>query len=355
MKSNIFIPKKINVGFQERSDTYTKKLAYIIYFDEKGKLRKEASWKSWRNEKIDNEIHENNPTSGFVLNKKAGGYSTGWNHRQTYVRVYDPRGFEFEITVQNLLYILENTNSIKGKGLEGDFVYGWDGKDLVLIPTESPDYIDISNLNKIIHEKTYVKAKDLKIGGSYLAKDGVTLIYMGKFDEYCGWRNVEKSKTKSFFFYASSGSLVTMKSTSQKIISVVSDECADNYAELMDKLERNSTYSPVDSSKDEYIYYTLEEIEKALAGDVRYKYVYSDMSGKRERNEMMNYSGRFTYNGMKEIEQRRWVGYGRGYVNEKVMQRTRVEAESIEEMFNIVKPMWKKIYLANGKLYREEK
>ena len=34
MKSNIFIPQKINVGYQNRSDTYTGKLAYVIYYDE---------------------------------------------------------------------------------------------------------------------------------------------------------------------------------------------------------------------------------------------------------------------------------------------------------------------------------
>ena len=38
MKSNIFIPKRINVGYQNRSGTYTGKLAYIIYYDEKGTL-----------------------------------------------------------------------------------------------------------------------------------------------------------------------------------------------------------------------------------------------------------------------------------------------------------------------------
>ena len=35
MKSAIYIPKKINVGYQEREDTYTGKLAYVIYWDEK--------------------------------------------------------------------------------------------------------------------------------------------------------------------------------------------------------------------------------------------------------------------------------------------------------------------------------
>ena len=124
MNTTIFLPKTIKVGYQNRSDTYTGRLAYVIYYDQQNKLRKERSWEGWRDNKIEPQEFSNEPTSGFVLNKKVGGYDTGWNHRQTYTRVYDPRGFEFEITIPNLLYILENANSIKGKGLEGDFIYG---------------------------------------------------------------------------------------------------------------------------------------------------------------------------------------------------------------------------------------
>ena len=149
MNTNIFVPSKINVGFQNRQGTYTGKLAYVIYFDEKGKLRKQASWDGWRDANIPNEIYDNEPTEGFVLNKKVGGVeeSWGWDVRKTYTRIYDPRGFEFEITVPNLLWILENCNCIKGKGLEGQFVYGWDGKELVLVPVESPDYKEIQEKN----------------------------------------------------------------------------------------------------------------------------------------------------------------------------------------------------------------
>ena len=68
MKSNIFIPKTINVGYQERSGTYTGKLAYVIYYDQKGKLRKEASWNSWRDKNIPNDEFDNIPMEGFVLN-----------------------------------------------------------------------------------------------------------------------------------------------------------------------------------------------------------------------------------------------------------------------------------------------
>ncbi|GFN32442.1 hypothetical protein [Paenibacillus xylaniclasticus] len=189
MKSDIFIPKIIRVGFQNRSDTYTQRLAYVIYIDEKGKVRKETSWNLWRHKDIEPVDYPNEPISGFVLNKKVGGYSTGWNHRQTYTRVYDPRGFEFEITIPNLLYILENTNSIKGKGLEGEFVYGWSGSDLVLVPTASPDYLELSKLNDILHSKNHIKSKDLQLGRIYKTRNGEEWVYLGRFEgmQLSGW------------------------------------------------------------------------------------------------------------------------------------------------------------------------
>src|SRR5271170_5491801 len=102
----LFIPDKIKIGFQEREGTYTKKLAYVIYFDQKGVLRKEKSWESWRDKKIPALEFSNESTAGFVLNKGVGGQrcSYGWNARNEYIRVYDPRDFEFEISVANLLF-----------------------------------------------------------------------------------------------------------------------------------------------------------------------------------------------------------------------------------------------------------
>lgn len=69
MNTRAFIPQKIKVGFQERKDTYTGKLAYIIYWDNLGKLRKEKSWEGWRNSSIDSIDLSNKPTKGFILNK----------------------------------------------------------------------------------------------------------------------------------------------------------------------------------------------------------------------------------------------------------------------------------------------
>ena len=120
-KSQLIIPDKLKVGFQERDDTYTKKLAYVVWYDNKGVLRKETSWQSWRNKKINPLDIDNVPTEGFVLNKNAGGVGSNYGHydRIEKVRVYDPRGFEIEIDIPNLLFLLQECTSVKGKGLDG--------------------------------------------------------------------------------------------------------------------------------------------------------------------------------------------------------------------------------------------
>lgn len=182
MLSKMLIPKEIVVGYQERKDTYTGNLAYVIYKDLKGKLRKEASWSSWRDTNIDSDSFKNEPTSGFVLNKDVGGvkHSWGWNTRNSYIRVFDPRGFEFEITLPNLLFILQETSSIKGKGLEGEFVYAWDRADLVLLPTSSQEYINCTKYTS--NQVKKVTKKDMEPGCLYLMKDMRKGMYLGRHE-----------------------------------------------------------------------------------------------------------------------------------------------------------------------------
>lgn len=182
MDSQLFIPSKIKVGYNERNDTYTKRLAYVIYFDKKGVLRKETSWEGWRDKTIEANEYPNTPTEGFVLNKKAGGYSSGWNHRATYCRVYDPRGFEFEISIPNLLFILQECDAFKGKGLDGKFVYAWEGKDLVLLPASCQEFKDSFEYTELQGKK--VGAKDVVLGCSYKTKKQENWLYLGRFDYY---------------------------------------------------------------------------------------------------------------------------------------------------------------------------
>lgn len=370
MNSSIFVPKTINVGYQNRSGTYTGKLAYVIYYDEKGKLRKEASWNSWRDDKIPNDEFDNVPTEGFVLNKKAGDYSTGWDHRHAYCRVYDPRGFEFEITIENLLYILENANCIKGKGLEGEFIYGWDGKDLVLMPVESPDYKQISEFNKIIHNNESIKAKDLIIGATYLTKNNENWIYMGKFeayDQYGNWEN----KGKHLWFWRGSYFEHYRSMPKNKFIKCIDDKCNEKYVNIFDKLEGEPEYSPYASSKNEYKYFTLDEF-KEEHGDYwrRSRFISEYYSGNKcvfdtckQDNDLYiirkiqivhNYypfeedvevtdifptiskmvkSNRYPY---KDIEEKHMIPV------------------TLEKIFEVMKPMYIQKYLANGREYKKE-
>lgn len=364
MKSNIFIPKKINVGFQSRNDTYTKKLAYIIYFDEKGVLRKEKSWESWRDKTIDNVIFDNVHTSGFVLNKKTGDYVSDWNHRQAYVRVYDPRDFEFEITIENLLYILENCTSTKGKGLEGDFTYGWDGKDLILMPIESPDYIEISEFNDVLHEKKTIKAKDLIIGATYKTKQNQEWIYIGKY-EYHGWRSNSK---KQFWFYTNTnkeeGSFTQMTALGDKLIQVIDSNCYENYAELFDELECRSDYSPVDNTKDKYEFYNLDHFtetinDKILKRDYRWATakVYCNLNNNHKTLITISRKNGDDSNLLiatkKSIKKEKYkIHYWGNAEQERDVEYDEIicESNNIEEILNNIHPQYKNIYLENGKL-----
>ena len=398
----IYIPKRINVGYNNRSDTYTGKLAYVIYYDEKGKLRKEASWQSWRNKDIPNTEYDNVPTEGFVLNKKVGDYSTGWDHRKSYCRVYDPRGFEFEITIENLLYILQNTTSTVGKGLEGDFVYGWDGKDLILIPTCSPDYQSIMKYSSIVNNNNHIKVKDLKIGATYLDKANDKYVYMGKFDrwnhcykkdgklfeyeyqmiDYCLKNNIKPDEIiegcyswnrketwnpdeegqmpfeKCHVFYKENesdrnGSFLWVKSLGNKFISCIDDNCREYYADLFDRLECTTNYSPIDESKDNNIYYSFDEFKDYVNKNIfrmRGVSIYTNDSHvniyKKEKSEDCCY---ILYNDDDALKYGFMIDRRNYYATTKSMIPV-----TLEEIFKRIKPYYKEVYLANGRLLRRE-
>lgn len=179
----LYIPKKIKIGFQKRSGTVGEGLlGYVIYIDDKGKLRKETSWQGWRDQKIEPVEYDNVPTPGFIINEaiQRGGWDW-YSDTVTKVRIYDSRGFEFEITAQNLISVLMHTDCLK-RGLDGEFVYAWAGKDLVLLPTNSQEYQEAVRFTTLQRQK--VSSKELKPGFAYLDKNQNTCIYLGHFPYY---------------------------------------------------------------------------------------------------------------------------------------------------------------------------
>lgn len=402
MKSTLFLPKKIKIGYQNRTDTYTKKLAYVIYYDNKGMLRKEKSWESWRDKSIEPDEFDNIPTEGFVLNKKVGDYADRWGHRQAYTRVYDPRGFEFEITIENLLYILENTSCIKGKGLEGEFVYAWDGKELVLIPTCSPDYKDIVEYNEILQEKKKFNSKNLIPGATYLTRNNDEEVYLGRYPVYgtvyvleekefptyakminwseknnipCYPRNsythiyeprysekIGQTQKEYWFACKSKKSYyddtliwrVCHYKTTSHIIDIVNEQSHSEFAELIDLMESNKDYSPYDSSKDEYIIEPFEKF-KEKCKNIRY----------RAMCYVKDSIGYFNISLMKNDDKicvDKWDGNSATNIRkEKMFPNTPSKYNgvvdyipfTIEEFYEKFQPYYKNEYLENGKLWRK--
>lgn len=181
MQKNLFIAPKLKIGYQNRSGTYDGKLSYIIYFDEKGKLRKEASWKTWCEESLGSHEFENVPTKGLMLNKQIvrDAYSFGhYANGRTMARIYDPRGFEFEITIENFFGICSTHDLIKGE-IVGEFVYAWDGTELVLLPVNSQQYKEAIIFTE--NKNVKMKSADLEVGYKYLTKLNKEVTYIGKY------------------------------------------------------------------------------------------------------------------------------------------------------------------------------
>lgn len=249
MKSQLFIPEKIKVGYVTRNDTYSKKLAYVIYYDSKGVLRKETSFEGWRDKNIQTDEFENKPSSGFVLNKgilRDGYYGNGHNM----VRVYDERGIEFEITVGNLLFILMTTNCNK-RELEGEFVYSWNGKELVLLPTGCEEYQSSANYTKLQDKK--IGVKNLVAGCSYKTKRQEDLIYLGKFDYYTIIRadhphhnQYYNNCIKMHIFVDETNNIVPLTNLSTLAVQNT-DIPVSNYAEYMDMFYNSRFGSPIES------------------------------------------------------------------------------------------------------------
>ena len=261
----IFIPETCRVGFQERDDTFAKKLAYVIYYDAKGKLRKEVSWESWRHKPGGTKGYgkgspltvdvapydfENVPTSGFVLNKGHTRYAwSSFGSKTTVIRIYDPRGIEFEVTPENLVALLMHTDC-SHREIQGELVYAWCGTELMLLPCASEEYQSAMNYTNL--QGTRVSANDLKEGFTYVTKHEEHLVYLGRHmwyettNQYDDKRKARIGKKQHIFYdpnwdtgkesWEKKPKFRPVKSVSSVIAKQISDGCHDEYANLVDAL-----------------------------------------------------------------------------------------------------------------------
>lgn len=225
--------------------------------------------------------YDNEPLDGFVLNRKAGGYSTGWNYRQTYCRVYDPRGFEFEISIPNLLYILENASSTVGKGLEGKFIYGWEGKDLVLVPENAPEYKEMIKFTELQTKK--VSKKELIPGGIYITSQNEKVTYLEESHQY-DYKGV-RTDSKVLWFYISS-KYSRIDTLAINTIKEYTGEIDEEYATHMEKLYQDNYHSPKKIAKVSYAPLTASELTEKCS-KYYYEPFYINEKGKYKRKYLL--------------------------------------------------------------------
>lgn len=276
LSSTLYIPKRIKVGFQKRDDTFSGKLAYIIYWDDKGKLRKETSWQNWRDKKIPSEEFDNVPTTGLVLNKDIKRYNS-WSDfggKRTMIRVWDARGIEIEITTHNLIGVLMHSDCIK-RQLMGEYVWAWDGTELVLLPTSSEEYQKALSFTAL--QAGTIGAKDLVPGCAYRTKKQVDLTYVGRFN----WHSLEtyydgQRKTKKYHIFHRPGVKGEygdkhhweLKSSLDFLATKTTEQPVEEYAAIVEAFQKNPRSAkvvkweavPVEVSlkttKASYSYYT---------------------------------------------------------------------------------------------------
>ena len=212
MATYLNIPTQLKIGFKPSYNS--SKLCYITYINAKGQIAKENSWESWRDKTIPVLDTENVPTSGFSI--VSGGGGRRWSSRQAYCQLLDPRGFEFQISYENLLFILSMDSYIDGK-LQGEYVYGWDGANLILTPTISDDYI---YSQKVTNELKQFNPKDCEVGHSYYSPKYPNNVFMfiGALP-YVNYRNIEAG----YYEKSTKPNIVTPVISKKYIFRVISD------------------------------------------------------------------------------------------------------------------------------------
>lgn len=160
----LYIPPKVKAGLINRQDTFDGKLGYIIPSEKSGnKYRQEDGWNEWLNRNGRQGVfeYENKPRRGYFINKsiKRISYSS-FGSKVEKLRIYDDRGFEFEIDMMNVALLAQSCDISKGEIMQ-ECVFAWSGKNIVLLPTSSSEYMELVEAQeKLKQHKEIMKTVD---------------------------------------------------------------------------------------------------------------------------------------------------------------------------------------------------
>lgn len=183
--ANFTIPKEIIVGFRRGPTKQSDRFGFITHDGIPGNAPMGRSWDRWRDRKIETERHSNNPTTGFVINRR-GPTAWGTFEKAEILPIYDPRGWALDISTDNLMQIIRHNGISRSGRVKGRLAYGWDYSRtrVSLVPEKCDDYEHYMRLQDELARSSMVPfggARDLVVGNRYLFKNGKVLTYLGKF------------------------------------------------------------------------------------------------------------------------------------------------------------------------------
>lgn len=140
-------------------------------------------------EDVDYKLYENVPNEpriGFRITKMVSR-SGSWNGGNKLVRIEDPRGFELEISVDNLVKVMSMTTFIDGV-CQTECVWGRQGSNNILLPVNSDPYNE-ARATTDYRAKETISLRDVNFGDTVELKktenfEGLTGEYMGAYHVY---------------------------------------------------------------------------------------------------------------------------------------------------------------------------
>ena len=164
----------------------------VMTRDNSDDVQERFRWKHYEIPKVkdvDYKIYDNVPNEprlGFRITQaiSRGG---SWSGGNKVVRIEDPRGFELEISVDNLVKIMSMTTFVSGECQEA-CVWGRQGSNNILLPETSKPYKEARKVTDYRNKAT-ISLRDVNFGDTVELKktenfNGLTGKYMGAYYAY---------------------------------------------------------------------------------------------------------------------------------------------------------------------------
>ena len=185
-----YIPEKHYVGWGNFAEKDA--LAFMTVWGTSAAAKKRMKtvddWVAYRSKNTIGavkQVLDNVPLTGFEIAKEV----RRWTTSNVVWRITDPRGFQLEISSNNMAYILGNCVIDNGV-IKDELIWVRDGKDNYLLPTASKEFATYKRNSKA--KASNIKISDINVGDRISLLTGETGIYLGMYtcvklgSSYCG-------------------------------------------------------------------------------------------------------------------------------------------------------------------------